>query len=85
MGCVLRRFHAFWASYFLRKHALLKHNSFLVRFCRSAKGKSKLWVIGSFHVFAQKVVLIGKLQSILDFVGGPPIFNFLLYFDPNQG
>ena len=32
-------------------------------------------------MFAEKLVSIGKLPSIIDFVGGgPPIFNLLLYF-----
>ena len=88
MGCVLPRFHGFWASYFSikqRKQALLKNGVFPVQFCQSAKGKSKLWVIGSFHVFAKKLVFISKLRSILDFFGGPPILNFLLYFDQKLG
>ena len=60
MGCVLPRFHALGASYFVRKYALLQNKYFIVRFCQSAKGTSKVWVIGSFNVIAKKLVLTGK-------------------------
>ena len=52
---------------------------FVVHVLYSAKGKSKLWVIGSFHVFAKQMVLTGKLQSHVDLLRGvPSIFNFPL-------
>ena len=52
---------------------------FVVYIWQSIKGKSKLWVIESFHVFVKKLVMTGKLQYFFDFLGWYPIFNFPVY------
>ena len=68
MSCIL-------GQLFVEKTNVSQKHVFFVRVCQTAKGKSKLWVIGSFLVFATKLVSICKLQKHIDF--SPCVFFHL--------